>query len=91
MIFGIENHGNPSHYDLHIKNFNSCELKFLIEYQYKKRIMERQRKERIDIYFAFERKTWEIAVVTYDANIIQLNFLPVSAWTDMFSRILPNK
>ena len=23
-----------SHYDLHIKNFNSCELKFLIEYQY---------------------------------------------------------
>ena len=53
--------------------------------------MESQRKERIDIFFAFERKTWEIAVVTYDANIIQLNFLPVSAWTDMFSRILPNK
>ena len=25
---------NPSPYDLHIKNFNSCELKFLIEYQY---------------------------------------------------------
>ena len=35
MIFGIENHGNPSHYDLHIKNFNSLELKFFIEYQYK--------------------------------------------------------
>ena len=34
MIFGIENHGNPSHYDLHIENFNSCELKFSIEYQY---------------------------------------------------------
>ena len=25
VIFGIENHGNPSHYDLHIENFNSCE------------------------------------------------------------------
>ena len=37
MIFGIENHENPSHYDLHIKNFNSDELKFLIEYQYKLR------------------------------------------------------
>ena len=35
MISGIGNHGNPSHYDLHIKNFNSNELKFLIEYQYK--------------------------------------------------------
>ena len=35
MIFGIENHGNPSHYDLHIENFNSDELKFSIEYQYK--------------------------------------------------------
>ena len=35
MIFGIENHGNSSHYDLHIENFNSCELKFSIEYQYK--------------------------------------------------------
>ena len=35
MVFEIENHGNPSHYDLHIKNFNSNELKFLIEYQYK--------------------------------------------------------
>ena len=34
MIFGMENHGNPSHYDLHIENFNSCELKFSIEYQY---------------------------------------------------------
>ena len=34
MIFEIENHENPSHYDLHIKNFNSYELKFLIEYQY---------------------------------------------------------
>ena len=34
MFFGIENHGNPSHYDLHIENFNSCELKFSIEYQY---------------------------------------------------------
>ena len=33
MIFG-KNHGNPSHYDLHIENFNSCELKFSIEYQY---------------------------------------------------------
>ena len=39
MIFGIENHGNPSHYDLHIENFNSCELKFSIEYQYKSRKM----------------------------------------------------
>ena len=37
MIFGIENHGYPSHYDLHIKNFNSCELQFLIEYQYENR------------------------------------------------------
>lgn len=36
VIFGIENHKIPSHYDLHIKNFNSYELKFLIEYQYKK-------------------------------------------------------
>ena len=35
MIFEIENHRIPSHYDLHIKNFNSDELKFLIEYQYK--------------------------------------------------------
>ena len=35
MISGIGNHGNPSHYDLHIKNFNSNELQFLIEYQYK--------------------------------------------------------
>ena len=35
MIFRIENHGNTSHYDLHIENFNSCELKFSIEYQYK--------------------------------------------------------
>ena len=35
MIFGLDNHGYPSHYDLHIKSFNSCELKFLIEYQYK--------------------------------------------------------
>ena len=35
VIFGIENHGNPSHYDLHIENFNSDELKFSIEYQYK--------------------------------------------------------
>ena len=34
VIFGIENHGNPSHYDLHIENFNSDELKFSIEYQY---------------------------------------------------------
>ena len=39
MIFKIENHRIPSHYDLHIKNFNSDELKFLIEsflieYQY---------------------------------------------------------
>ena len=34
MIFEIENHRIPSHYDLHIKNFNSDELKFLIEYQY---------------------------------------------------------
>ena len=34
MIFGIENHANSSHYDLHIENFNSCELKFSIEYQY---------------------------------------------------------
>ena len=34
MISGIGNHGNPSHYDLHIKNFNSNELKFLIEYQH---------------------------------------------------------
>ena len=34
MIFEIENHRIPSHYDLHIKNFNSYELKFLIEYQY---------------------------------------------------------
>ena len=25
VIFGIENHGNPSHYDLHIENFNSYE------------------------------------------------------------------
>ena len=25
MLFGIENHGNPSHYDLHIKNFHSDE------------------------------------------------------------------
>jgi len=25
----------PNHYDLHIKNFNCYELKFLIEYQYK--------------------------------------------------------
>ena len=22
MIFGLENHKNPSHYDLHMKNFN---------------------------------------------------------------------
>ena len=35
VIFGIENHGNSSHYDLHIENFNSYELKFSIEYQYK--------------------------------------------------------
>ena len=34
MIFEMENHRIPSHYDLHIKNFNSDELKFLIEYQY---------------------------------------------------------
>ena len=39
MIFEIENHRIPSHYDLHIKKFNSDELKFLIEsflieYQY---------------------------------------------------------
>ena len=34
VIFGIENHRNPSHYDLHIENFNSDELKFSIEYQY---------------------------------------------------------
>ena len=34
MIFEIENHRISSHYDLHIKNFNSDELKFLIEYQY---------------------------------------------------------
>ena len=34
MIFEIENHRIPSHYDLHIKNFNSDELKFLIESQY---------------------------------------------------------
>ena len=34
VIFGIENHGNPSHYDLHIENFNFDELKFSIEYQY---------------------------------------------------------
>ena len=36
MIFEIENHRIPSHYDLHIKNFNSDELKFLIEYQYER-------------------------------------------------------
>ena len=30
----MENHGNPSHYDPHIENFNSYELKFSIEYQY---------------------------------------------------------
>ena len=35
MIFGIENHGNPSHYDLNIQNFNSDELKFLIENAYR--------------------------------------------------------
>ena len=35
VIFGIENHRNPSHYDLHIENFNSDKLKFSIEYQYK--------------------------------------------------------
>ena len=34
MIFGIENHRYPSHYDLHIKTFNSGELNILIEYQY---------------------------------------------------------
>ena len=34
MIFEIENHRISSYYDLHIKNFNSDELKFLIEYQY---------------------------------------------------------
>ena len=34
VIFGIENHGNPSHYDLHVENCNSDELKFSIEYQY---------------------------------------------------------
>ena len=28
VIFGIENHRFPSHYDLHIQNFNSDELKF---------------------------------------------------------------
>ena len=28
MIFDIENHRIPSHYDLHMKNFNSVELKF---------------------------------------------------------------
>ena len=27
MIFGIENHGNPSHYDLHIENFNLFQIK----------------------------------------------------------------
>ena len=37
MISGIGNHENPSHYDLHIKNFNSNKLKFLIEYQYNTR------------------------------------------------------
>ena len=31
MIFKIENHGFPSYYDLHIKNFNSDELKFYYE------------------------------------------------------------
>ena len=34
MIFRIKNHGYPSHDDLHMKNFNSSELKFSIEYQY---------------------------------------------------------
>ena len=34
MIFEEENHRIPSHYDLHIENFNSFELKFSIEYQY---------------------------------------------------------
>ena len=42
MIFKIENHRIPSHYDLHIKNFNSDELKFLIEYQYKNVYVNRQ-------------------------------------------------
>ena len=34
VIFGKENHGNPSHCDLHIESFNSYELEFSIEYQY---------------------------------------------------------
>ena len=34
MIFRKENHRCPSHYDLHIKMFNSFELNILIEYQY---------------------------------------------------------
>ena len=34
MIFEIENHGIPSHYDLPVKNFNSGELEFLMKYQY---------------------------------------------------------
>ena len=42
MIFYLENHRIPSHYDLHIKNFNSDELKFLIEYQYKNVYVNRQ-------------------------------------------------
>ena len=40
MIFEIENHRISSHYDLHIKNFNSDELKFLIEYQYDNTVSE---------------------------------------------------
>ena len=51
MIFEIENHRIPSHYDLHIENFNSFDLKFSIEYQYYTKVsVEYIRKEKHDSF-----------------------------------------
>ena len=51
MIFEIENHRIPSHYDLHIENINSFELKISIEYQYYTKVsVEYIRKEKHDSF-----------------------------------------
>ena len=68
MIFGIENHRYPSHYDLHIKTFNSVELNVLIEYQYKKGKIESRVGEKAPARFlsiAEEDSVSEIAEVTH--------------------------